>query len=411
PGPLADYVRATDPSTRWARIAGGELGAGRFLAAELVSQTWRDTPWRHQFAICLPEKTAVERPPLVLWVDGGSTPEGDVQPPAKQLPILAAIAAASGLPVAVVRQVPNQPLEGGRREDDLIAHTFERFFETGDPTALLLLPMVKTVAAALDAAEALVAREWSLDLDGCVVTGASKRGWTSWLAAAAEPRVRGLVPMVIDMLDLPRHMRLQVASFGAPSEALHDYVSRGLHRRLDSPRGEELLAIVDPARHAAAITQPKILALGTNDEYWPLESLNLYRPALRGPTWVSYAPNAGHDIPAERVAPLVAALGRHVAGVEPLPECSWTCDPVARTCGLDLAAAPDEVLLWTADADGRDFRRSKWSSRPADPAGGRCRAAIDPPAAGFRAGLLECRYARRPLPLYLTTGPLVVGAG
>ena len=410
-GPLADYVRAADPTTRWTRIAGGELGAARFLAADLVSQTWGGNRWRHQFAVCMPEKPTVARPPLVLWIDGGSTPEGNVQPPAKQLPLLAAIAAASGLPVAVVRQVPNQPLAGGRREDDLIAHTFERFFESGDPAALLLLPMVKTVASALDAAQDLVSREWGLDFDGCVVTGASKRGWTSWLAAAVEPRVRGLVPMVIDMLDLPRHMRLQVESFGTPSEALHDYVSRGLHRRLDSPRGQELLAIVDPARHAPAITQPKIIALGTNDEYWPLESLGLYRPALRGPTWVSYAPNAGHDLPPTRVAPLVAALGRHVAGVESLPDLAWTCDAASRTCSLTADPLPAETLLWTAASETRDFRGARWTSQRVQLADGRCREPLTRPEAGFRAAVVECRYAREPLPVYLSSGPLVVAAG
>ncbi len=408
---LADYVQAADGSTDWTRIAAGDFGAGRFLAAELVSQTWRGIPWRHQFAVYLPERLAVERPPLMLWVDGGSTPDGQVQPPAKQLPILAAIGDAAGLPVAVVRQVPNQPLEGGRREDDLIAHTFEQFFESGDPLSLLLLPMVKTVASALDAAGDLVQREWQIDLDGCVVAGASKRGWTSWLAAAVEPRVKGLVPMVIDMLDLPRHMRLQIESFGAPSEALHDYVSRDLHRRLDTPQGHELLAIVDPVRHAAAITQPKIIALGTNDEYWPLESLDLYRGQLRGPTWVSYAPNSGHDIPPLRVAPLVAALGRHVAGVEPLPNVAWSCDPAARTCSLAADPLPAETLLWTAVSDTRDFRGAKWTSQRVQLTDGRCREQLAPPEMGFRAAVVECRYARTPLPVYLSTGPLVVGNG
>lgn len=409
-GPLTDHVAADDASTRWTRIAGGELGATRFVAAELVSQTWRGTPWRHQFAVCLPAEPCVARPPLLLWIDGGSTPEGDVQPPAKQLPVLAAIAAASGLPTAVVRQVPNQPLEGGRREDDLIAHTFEQFMRTGDTSWPLLLPMVKTVVAALDAATDLVAREWGIDLDGCVVTGASKRGWTSWLAAAVEPRVRGLAPMVIDMLDLPRHMELQIASFGKPSQALHDYVSRGLHRRLDTPRGLALLDLVDPARYAATITQPKLIALGTNDAYWPLESLDLYRPLLRGPTWVSYSPNAGHDLPPLRVGALVAALGRHVAGVERLPALSWSCEAASRTCTLDCDDAPDAVLLWTADSDTRDFREATWTSRPVTAIDDRYRGCIDPPATGLRAGLLECRYDRRPQPLLLSTGPLVVAA-
>lgn len=408
---LADYVQAPDGSTDWTRIATGNFATGRFLAADLQSQTWRGIPWRHQFAVYLPEKLAVERPPLVLWIDGGSTPEGQVQPPAKQLPILAAIGDAAGLPVAVVRQVPNQPLEGGRREDDLIAHTFEHFFECGDPSCLLLLPMVKTVASALDAAADLVQREWRIGIDGCIVAGASKRGWTSWLAAAAEPRVTGLVPMVIDMLDLPRHMRLQIESFGAPSEALHDYVSRGLHRRLDTPRGHELLAIVDPVRHAAAITQPKIIALGTNDEYWPLESLDLYRGQLRGPTWVSYAPNSGHDISPLRVAPLVASLGRHVAGVESLPGVVWTCDPASRVCALAANPLPAETLLWQATSDTRDFRRARWTSQNVELTDGRCHEPLQPPAAGFRAAVVECRYARAPMPVYLSTGPLVVAAG
>lgn len=409
-GPLADYVLAADPTSRWTRIAGGDLGAGRFLAADLTSQSWRGIPWRHQFAICLPEKPAVGRPPLVLWVDGGTTPEGDAQPPGKQLPVIAAIAAASGLPVAVVRQVPNQPLEHGRREDDLIAHTFEQFLASGDPTWPLLLPMVKTVAAALDAAQDLVSREWGLDLDGCVVAGASKRGWTSWLAAAVEQRVRGLVPMVIDMLDLPQHMRLQVETFGAPSEAIHDYVSRRIHEQLETPRGRELLDMVDPVRHAAAITQPKILALGTNDEFWPLESLDLYWQRLHGPTWVSYSPNMGHDLPPARVAPLVAALARHVAGVEALPKVAWTNDTAADTSSLHLEAAADDVLLWTAKSPTRDFRRATWSSQPAAVADGHCRETVSRPAAGFRAALLECRYSRQPLPLSLSTGPLVVAA-
>ncbi len=409
--PLADFVRAADQTTHWQRIAAGDVGAGRFLAAELVSQTWRGTPWRHQFAVYLPAALAVERPPLLLWIDGGSTPEAAVQPPAKQLPILAAIADAAGLPAAVVRQVPNQPLCGGRREDDLIAHTFEQFFLTGDTSWPLLLPMVKTVATALDAAADLMQAEWRTATDGCVVAGASKRGWTSWLAAAVEPRVRGLVPMVIDMLDLPRHMRLQMESFGAPSDALHDYGSRGRHRQLDPPRGRELMALVDPVQYAAAITQPKLLALGTNDEYWPLESLDLYRPQLQGPTWVSYTPNAGHDLPPLRVAPLVAALGRHVAGVERLPEVTWMCDAQAGTCTLAAAPAPAATLLWTARSDSRDFRAAKWESRPVELAAGRCQEEVGRPAAGFRAALVECRYERAPLPLHLSSGPVVVSAG
>lgn len=410
--PLVDYVFTPDGSRGCRRIAAGDLGAGRFVAAELVSQTWRGVPWRHQLAIYTPARLATERPPLLLWIDGGSGGTDPVRPPEKQLPMVAAVAEASGLPTAIVRQVPYQPMFDGRREDDLIAHTFEQFLRTGDPSWPLLLPMVKSVSEALTAAIELASTEWQISIDGGVLTGASKRGWTTWLTAAADTRVRGLMPMVIDMLDLPRHIDLQVRSFGAPSEAIHDYVSRGLHTRLDTPRGQKLMDLVDPVRYADAITQPKLIALGTNDPYWPLESLDLYLHRLRGPRWISYAVNTGHNLPVLRVAPLFASLGRHVAGVEPLPELTWPCGQSAPPLACSLSAEPEpaEVRLWSATSATRDFRTATWESQPVKIEGGRCSATVVRPDEGFAAGLLECRFAGKPLPIHLTTGVTVVAA-
>lgn len=407
-GPLAEYASAPDDSFHCRRIAGGERGAGRFVAAELVSQTWRGIPWRHQLAVYLPATLAADRPPLLLWIDGGSGGNGPVTPPEKQMGVVAAVAEAAGLPTAVVRQIPFQPLFGDRREDDLIAHTFEEFLRTGDPSWPLLGPMVKGAMAAITAATELAAAEWNVAVDGCVVAGASKRGWTSWLTAAVDRRVRGLMPMVIDMLDLPRHMQLQVASFGRPSDVLHDYISRGIDAALGTPRGRELLTLVDPVQYAGLITQPKLITLGSNDPYWPIESLGLYLPKLRGPSWVSYAPNTGHDVPPLRVAPLFAALGRHVAGVEPLPAVDWRWDDATGTCRVTADPAADELLFWTAASDSRDFREAAWRSRRLAVEDGRATATVERPATGFAAGFVECRFPRAPLPLYLSSGVQVV---
>ena len=109
---------------------------------------------------------------------------------------------ASGLPVAVLFQIPNQPI-GGREEDDLIAHTFEQFFMTGDPTWPLLFPRVKSVIRTMDALEQST-KGADDPLTKFVLTGASKRGWTAWLAGAIDDdRIGGYDPFH-DRSSLPR---------------------------------------------------------------------------------------------------------------------------------------------------------------------------------------------------------------
>jgi PhoPQ-activated pathogenicity-related protein len=413
-GPLADFVFRKDPATRFELLGRGETAGGEWLTGRLVSQRWRGVDWTHELSLFRPA-TLADTDQMLLWIDGGSSrqlPEGKIGEPTEAMGILAAVATAAGLPAAVVRQVPYQPMFDGMVEDDLIAHTFVEFVKTGDPTWPLLLPMVKAAVEGMNAAQALADDRWGLDIAGFVPAGASKRGWTTWLTAAMDDRVSGLVPMVIDMLSLAEHVGLQVKSFGRMSEKLVDYTSRGIEQLLGSPRGRELIGIVDPLGYRDRLVQPKIIALGTNDPYWPLEACSLYYDRLAGPRWVSYAPNAGHGLPPLRVGGLVAAMGRHTAGIEPLPEIDWTCETDGRE-SICLATCqttePAKVVAWQATATGRDFRKAAWTAAPAKRDGAGWRLPLERPAEGFAAGMLEFHFDRRPLPLVLTSGVQVVG--
>ena len=170
-------------------------------------------------------------------------------------------------------------------------------------------------------------------------------------------------------------MKLQLASFGRMSEELGDYTSRGIEKLLATPRGRELVQIVDPYSYRDRYTMPKVIALGTNDPYWPLEACSLYYDGLPGPRWLSYAPNAGHGLPVPRVAGLVAALGRHVAGIEPLPE----IDVAVRDggeCIVTCNAPPERATLWRAASATRDFRKASWSAEDVAGAGPEWRVPI-----------------------------------
>ena len=101
-----------------------------------------------------------------------------------------------------------------RTKEALIAYTFAKYMETGDETWPLLLPMTKSAVACMDALDSYFASQGKFKPEGYVIVGASKRGWTSWLSAAVDPRVMGIIPLVYDNLNLQAQLDNHLASWG-----------------------------------------------------------------------------------------------------------------------------------------------------------------------------------------------------
>ena len=385
-GELAQYVAQPDPAYHFDVARSGRVGGGEYVEMILTSQTWRGIEWKHQLYLFRPQKLDSTTRQAFLYIDGGrwnpQLESGQTDLP-RDAVIFTRLADSLRAPVAVVRQVPFQPLFD-RREDALIAYTFDRYLETGETDWPLLLPMVKSAVRAMDTVQRVARERWQLPIERFTVAGASKRGWTSWLTAATDPRVAAAAPMVIDMLNLPEQIRLQKATFGGLSEQVQDYEQIDLPGRIDSDTGRKLIGMVDPYSYRASLTQPKLILLATNDRYWPLDALSLYWSEIPEPKRVLYVPNQGHGIhDFQRLIGALSALHRYSERGATLPSLAWTFKTHGNAVELTVRSGvkPARVVAWRASSPTRDFRDARWSSHSCSQTrdGARCSASARAP--------------------------------
>lgn len=355
PQDLHNYLAKPDPSFAVTSVSTDKRGT----TIQMTSQTWHGIPWKHSILLRWPANGAGHGTGI-LYVTGDGPFDGDYRD-------IALMSAATNMPVAMLFNIPNQPL-WGMKEDDLIAHTFEEYLKSGDPTWPLLFPMAKSALRAMDAVEATSVKAGS-PIHKFVVTGASKRGWTTWMAGASgDPRIIGIAPMVYDNLNVGPQMSHQIEMWGAYSEMIQDYTRRGLQQELSKPRGKVLARMIDPYSYRADIHMPTLIVKGANDPYWTTDATSLYWNQLKQPHWLMITPNAGHDLAGGiAAAQTIGAFSRALAGEFKMPKIDaevdrrlgWSFVVPKRSGQKDPTLA--EARLWEAESSTLDFRKSHWS--------------------------------------------------
>jgi PhoPQ-activated pathogenicity-related protein len=386
-GALENYLAKPDTNYSWKVVSQKQDGQFAVAHLELVSQQWRDSAWHHHMQVVRPEKIKHAEIAL-LFITG----DGDGQ---KNIPLLKTVAERAGAIAAVVTKIPNQPLYDGRKEDALIAYSFDQYIKTGDESWPVLFPMVKGAVRAMDAVQAFAEQEHKQKVEKFVVTGASKRGWTTWLTAAADPRVKAIAPMVIDMLNMRAQAAWAEKVYGKQSEQIHDYTDLSLLEKMDDPAMVRLRGWVDPYSYRQRYNLPKLLLLGTNDPYWTVDSLRHYWDELPGPKLIFQTPNAGHDLAGGKEATqTLAAFFQMIAEGQTLPKLEWKLAEAPKG-GAELKVkvdqTPKRIRLWTADSTTRDFRKQKWTSQdlPLKAGSNEAEAKVELPEKGYRAYLAE----------------------
>jgi PhoPQ-activated pathogenicity-related protein len=321
--------------------------------------------------------------------------------------------------------VPNQPLyfsdskDKGRSEDDLIAYTRVKYMATRDPNWLVRLAMVKSGVRAMDAMQEFLASDagGKLKIDKFVVAGGSKRGWTTWLVGAVDPRVIAIAPIVIDALNSEVITRHHFEAYGFFSPALKDYVRHGLFPgKVGTPEYREILAIEDPYnyRKRERLKIPKFIINASGDQFFLPDNSQFYYHDLPEEKHLRYVPNAKHDLQGSDSLESLTAFYQTVLDGAKRPTFSWTkqSDGSLRVTVDDK---PQEVNLWQAtNPNARDFRvdtigKAYTVQKLAPQADGTYLGKVERPKNGFTAFFVELVYPTgKKYPLKFSTDVSVV---
>ena len=424
---LDRYVAAPDPAFGW-ELSHSDAGAGfGIFDLRLTSQSWRSradvTPvvWEHWLRIFVP--FSLSRSTAVLLLDGGSR---DEDRPDSMTTELGLAAVRTGAVVAELRAIPNQPLQftdeaRTRSEDAILAYSWDKFLRSGDETWPAMLPMTKAAVRAMDAVQEFMQKAPAVGpytIKDFIVAGGSKRGWTTWLTAAEDSRVRAIIPLVFDALNMEESFKHHWRSYGTWSPAVHDYEELGIFAWLGSRQTHELLASVDPYSYLDRLTMPKYLINAAGDEFFVNTSSQFYFDDLQGPKYLRYVPNSRHNLGAAAGDVLVGAVtwALRVMRDGHLPEFSWEFPSPGRIV-VSSVDEPNTVRLWQAhNPDARDFRvdtlgDKAWTSTVVTAsADGSFEANVLAPGQGYTAFFLEMSYSGEFLlgPLVFTTPVRVV---
>jgi len=395
---LQAYLQNSDKSFKW-EVQDKKKGDGVMIyRVQYTSQIWREITWKHEMFIMVPD--ILKYNDALLFITGG---HNDNTVPSSHkwdedlAKALSGVAKTNMTIVALVWQVPNQPLYGDLTEDALISYTLHNYLNDHDFTWPLLFPMTKSAIRGMDVVQQFAKKEIKRKVKQFVVSGASKRGWTTWLTGANDKRVKAIAPMVIDVLNMPVNIDYQKVVWGDYSIEIEDYVKLGIAQQLGTPGGNDLTKMIDPYSYRKTLTMPKMIFMGTNDPYWPADAVKNYIDSIPGDNHICYTPNAAHDLGDKKkaFATLSAFLGTTVTNGK-YPICDYTVSESNGIITLKIKTTPGlliDAILWSADSKDQDFRDENWYHASMNASNkAEIKVEVRYPSSGFKAFYVDLKY-------------------
>lgn len=379
---LDKYVRIVDPEFGWVDAHFNFSFDGDYTAHlfNLTSLTYLNASltdrsvWTHTVIYIVPTKLNASCDTAYVWLTWGSNTdpwngnaEDDVD-----LAVVTQAAIGTGCPAVAIYDIPNQQIcfydnaSAGPycdSEDGAIAYTFNRYlYHNKAAEWLLLFPMAKAGIRALDAIEEISAQVFNKPITKFVVSGASKRGWTTWLVGATDykNRIVAIVPVVLDALDFNSFIHRQWKSYQAFTFALKPYADFGLTAATELPRFVTWSTEIDPYFYRQRLTMPKLAINAVGDEFQLLDDQAHWAHDMPGEMKTILIKDADHILVTNFdlvIKTLVSYLQSVVFGIT-RPSYTWSIDALSGQISVTTSVPPLSVSLvqTTIATKMRDFR-------------------------------------------------------
>lgn len=340
---------------------------------KMTSQSWSPDKmvipglWQHDVDIYIPESPKSIR--AVVVVNNGTNHDAihlNISKPSDfSEETLSAIARATKTIIISVSNIPNQYLtyqldSKPLKEDDSVARSWTLFMD--DPQQRDLIPLHIPMAISVSQAMRVAKQELKAwNINKFIVTGVSKRGWTTWLTAISDPDVEAIIPIAIDLLATNSSLNHMYRSYGGNwPVAFYSYYQKGIDKLINTANFSKLMLIEDPFQYMNSIYQPRLaipkyIINASGDDFYVPDNTRFYYDKLPGEKSLRIAPNTDHYGIKKFTEQSIISFVNRIQDKKALPKLKSIIHN--KTLIVNFSEKPVKITRWTAkNSEARDFR-------------------------------------------------------
>ena len=350
-----DYKIIDSISYKGASLYRVKMNSGEWMSDKVKGES----NWWHWLDIVIPDN--IETNKSLLFIGPGSKYDNEIYLDSfsveNAIKTKSIISHISNIPFQPIKFISNDTID--RYEDDLIAYGWNKFLKGGaknkDVEWLLRFPMTRAVVRAMDVVQEISSVK-SNSVNSFFISGASKRGWTTWTTAAVDKRVIGMAPLVIDLLNIVPSFEHHYRTYGDWSPAVEDYVNFNIMDWMNTKEFKKLLSYVEPYEFKNLFTMPKLIINGTIDEFFATDSWRFYWNEIPDKKYLQYVPNGNHGLLGGYQNQNVFSFYERLIYSKNLPELEWSIENGSFNIKVEKNI-PHTIGLWKiSNPKSRDFR-------------------------------------------------------